>query len=124
MNEAVELLLKRMDSHPEEFTYDWGNNGSGTSSKWETIRYSIFERMNYIMRKRDKQEPRDNYGFHHLPPLPFLTDNEVETLYNKFAEANAVAFRNYVMEVLVTGSNPRLANSPVATASPVLTTAY
>ena len=102
MNESVELLLKRMESHPEEFAYEWGPS-SAAQGKWDYVRHGVHERMNYIRRMQAGAESGKEYGYVYLPALPFLSDAEVETLYDKFNELNAKAFHNYVMSVIVTG---------------------
>ena len=86
MNQGVQILLDRMDTNPEEFA-------DGGEGKWADITGAIHARV------MEKKEGKD-YG----KPLPFLTDPEVEALYEKLEDARR---ENFTADVL-----RRLANAP------------
>ena len=85
MNQGVQILLDRMDTNPEEFE-DYGG-------KWGDITSAILARV------KETTESKD-YG----KPLPFLTDPEVNALYDKLED---VRRENFTADVL-----RRLADTP------------
>ena len=84
MNEGVQILLDRMDTNPEEF--------EDYSGKWGDIIGAIHAR---------KSIPT---GHSKDAPLPFLTDPEVNALYDKLED---VRRENFTADVL-----RRLADAP------------
>lgn len=86
MNQGVQILLDRMDTNPEEFE-------EGSYSKWSDIVQAVHARV------KERTEGKD-YG----KPLPFLTDPEVNALYDKLED---VRRENFTADVL-----RRLANAP------------
>ena len=86
MNQGVQILLDRMDTNPEEFE-------QGDYSKWGDIIDAVHARI------KEKKEGKD-YG----KPLPFLTDPEVNALYEKLEDARRENFTADVMR--------RLAHTP------------
>jgi hypothetical protein len=83
MNQGVQILLDRMDTNPEEFEYDIARGGG----KWSDIVQAVHVR-------KDKNEKT----------LPFLSDAEVNALYDKLED---VRRENFTSDVL-----RRLADTP------------
>jgi hypothetical protein len=88
MNQGVQILLERMDTNPEEFEYDIARGGG----KWSDIVQAVHARKN-------APETHKNTA-----PLPFLTDPEVNALYDKLED---VRRENFTSDVL-----RRLADTP------------
>jgi hypothetical protein len=88
MNQGVQILLERMDTNPEEFEYDIARGGG----KWSDIVQAVHARKN-------APEAHKNTA-----PLPFLTDPEVNALYDKLED---VRRENFTSDVL-----RRLADTP------------
>jgi hypothetical protein len=84
MNQGVQILLERMDTNPEEF--------DDYSGKWGDIIGAVHAR---------KSIPE---GYSKDAPLPFLTDPEVNALYDKLED---VRRENFTSDVL-----RRLADTP------------
>jgi hypothetical protein len=89
MNQGVQILLERMDTNPEEFE-------EGNYSKWADIVGAVHARVH-------SPEAHKNTA-----PLPFLTDHEVNALYDKLED---VRRENFTADVL-----RRLADTPKETA--------
>lgn len=89
MNHGVQILLERMDTNPEEFEEAFGLGGG----KWTDIIGAV------TARTKEKKEGMD-YG----KPLPFLTDSEVNALYEKLED---VRRENFTADIL-----RRLADAP------------
>jgi hypothetical protein len=85
MNQGVQILLDRMDTNPEEFE-------EGSLSKWADI-------MNAVTARKNVPEAHAKNA-----PLPFLTDPEVNALYDKLED---VRRENFTADVL-----RRLADTP------------
>jgi hypothetical protein len=85
MNQGVQILLERMDTNPEEFE-------EGSSSKWADI-------MNAVTARKNIPEAHAKNA-----PLPFLTNPEVNALYDKLED---VRRENFTADVL-----RRLADTP------------
>ena len=83
MNQGVQILLDRMDTNPEEFEDDFALGGG----KWYDIVQAVHVRKN----KNEKT-------------LPFLSDAEVNALYEKLED---VRRENFTADVL-----RRLADTP------------
>jgi hypothetical protein len=88
MNQGVQILLDRMDTNPEEFEYDIARGGG----KWSDIVQAVHARKN-------APEAHKNTA-----PLPFLTDPEVNALYDKLEDVRRENFTADVMR--------RLADTP------------
>ena len=86
MNEGVQILLDRMDTNPEEF--------DDYAGKWGDIIGAVHARKNL--------PPNVKLVDNH--PLPFLTDPEVNALYDKLED---VRRENFTSDVL-----RRLADTP------------
>lgn len=80
MNEGVQLMLKRMDSHPGEFSQDRYN-------RWSPIMESVMRRIS--------PEPTVS------PALPFLSDEEVTLVYDKWLSIQGPLFTDSVMRVIM-----------------------
>jgi len=100
MDEVVDLLIKRMDSNPDEFCESWDpetdNSVYGSEYrplKWRHIIYQLRSRMG-----DDNAARVPNY---HVKPLPFLSDEQVERLYAKYVEVQANEFEKYVLRTLL-----------------------
>jgi hypothetical protein len=85
MNTGVQILLERMDTNPEEFI-------EGGYSKWNDI-------VNAVHARKNTPEAHKNTA-----PLPFLTEPEVNALYEKLED---VRRENFTADVL-----RRLADTP------------
>jgi hypothetical protein len=93
-NKGVQILLNRMESHPEEFirapmilrpTMPRG------LMRWDWVLEPILRRV------------ANNHANTHDQriDLPFLTDNEVNALYDKYLRIQGDAFTNRVMGELL-----------------------
>ena len=80
MNEGVQLMLKRMDSHPEEFSQDRYN-------RWSPIMEQVHRRIS--------PEPTVS------PALPFLSDEEVALVYDKWLSIQGPLFTDSVMRAIM-----------------------
>ena len=87
-NKGVLILLNRMDSHPEEFTE---RRNLGARSRWDWIIEQVSRRV-FNGHKGDSKNRLD---------LPFLTDEEVDALHDKYQQLQGQAFTNKVMSELL-----------------------
>lgn len=78
MNQGVEILLSRMDSNPEEFVGD-------EAHKWGWVVNGLYDR---VLEENAKA-------------LPYLNDEEVEALWDKFNVIRRDSFTHRVMETLL-----------------------
>jgi hypothetical protein len=85
MNTGVQILLERMDTNPEEFE-------EGKYSKWADI-------VGAVHARKHTPEAHKNTA-----PLPFLSDHEVNALYDKLEDVRRENFTADVMR--------RLADTP------------
>lgn len=104
MDEVVDLLIKRMESNPEEFCDGWDVESDSTiyapdyqPSKWRHVIYQLRSRVG------DSETHISSKG--HSKPLPFLSDEQVERLYAKYVEVQANEFEKYVLRTLLHGDN-------------------
>lgn len=79
MNQGVEILLSRMDSNPEEFV------GVKYGSKWQWVMEGVYSR---VMDKPSIQ-------------LPYLSDEEIQTLWDKLQVLKRDGFTKQVMTTLL-----------------------
>jgi hypothetical protein len=95
MNKGVEIILNRMNSHPEEFLYS-----PHTSQR--VLRFDQRDRWNWIveplLRRVYEKHPSDQL----LRYLPWLNDTEIEALHSKLMEIQRDAFTKAVMVELLT----------------------
>jgi hypothetical protein len=87
-NKGVEILLNRMDSHPEEFTE---RRNLGARSRWDWIIEQVSRRV-LNGHKSDSKYRLD---------LPFLSDEEVGALYDKYQQLQGQAFTSRIMSELL-----------------------
>jgi hypothetical protein len=83
MNQGVQILLERMDTNPEEFEDDFALGGG----KWYDIVQAVHVR-------KDKNEKT----------LPFLSDAEVNALYEKLEDVRRENFTATVLRRLADDS--------------------
>ena len=84
MNEGVQLMLKRMDSHPEEFAEEY-DIYHDSSNRWTPI-------MNQVKARLGLHGELANHS-----ALPFLSDDEVSVVYDKWVSIQGPMFTNRVM---------------------------
>jgi hypothetical protein len=110
MNQGVQILLDRMDTNPEEFEDDFALGGG----KWYDIVQAVHVR-------KDKNEKT----------LPFLSDAEVNALYEKLEDVRRENFTATVLRRLADDSVKQqelwdtsysTSNHPVLGTPPSLTT--
>lgn len=87
-NKGVAILMNRMDSHPEEFTE---RKNLGSRTRWDWLIEQVSRRV-FNGHKGDSNYRLD---------LPFLTDAEVDALYDKYQQTQGQAFTNRVMSELL-----------------------
>lgn len=83
-NQGVQIVLNRMHSHPEEFVETKNN-------RWAWVIEKV------LVRVEDKHETKDP----HRLPLPFLSKDEVDALYDKYMSIQGEAFTHSVMRELL-----------------------
>lgn len=109
MDEIIELLLKRMESNPEEFCEGWvGESDYIVSSrpiKWNRFVYQLRERMDCI--RHDRPEGG--------VPLAFLNNNQIRRLYDKYTEIQGNEFEKYVLRTLLGPNTPEPLEVTVST---------
>lgn len=76
MNEGVQIIIERMETHPEEFSH-------GIHEKWSDIIGDIMQRV------KDKADP-----------VPFLDDHEVKAIYDKLRDLERQEFTARVLRRL------------------------
>jgi hypothetical protein len=86
-NKGVQMLINRMDSHPDEFT----RRKSLHPGRWDWVLEQIIRRVEH------NHKNTDNYRIE----LPFLTNEEVDALYDKFMSIQGDAFTHRVMRELL-----------------------
>ena len=112
MNQGVELVLKRMESHPEEFEvpFIYNDHGYRNSNKWEWLTDRVVRRI---------ERPADEDTVDHLS---FLTDEEVHLIYGKLAEIQEGVFLRTVMQTTLNKSKPEEESEYVISASQTVST--
>ena len=93
-NQGVQILLNRMDSHPDEFTGHQYGRGMG---RWDWVIDGV------VARVETKHEPIYEAGLHPSVrvPFPFLTNEEVDALYDKYMSIRGDAFTHRIMRELL-----------------------
>lgn len=95
MNKGVEILLSRMESHPEEF--DWHHrrvsavNVADVFGRWDWVIEAVVRRV------ENKHQDTDAYRIE----LRFLTNQEVDALYDKYMSVQGGAFTKRIMSELL-----------------------
>lgn len=92
MNKGVEILLSRMESHPEEFDAHRRRHISSTTvadafGRWDWIIDAVIRRVEN--NHQDRVE------------LAFLTNEEVDALYDKYVSIQGDAFTKRIMAELL-----------------------
>jgi hypothetical protein len=87
INKGVQMLINRMDSHPEEFT----RRKSLNPGRWDWVLEQVVRRVEH------HHKNTDNYRLE----LPFLTRDEVEALYDKWMSIQGDAFTHRIMRELL-----------------------
>jgi uncharacterized protein YmfQ (DUF2313 family) len=92
VNQGVQILLNRMDSNPDEFAYTYNTDAKQPpKTRWDWVMDAV------EIRARKHRE-----GYQGIDkPFPFLTDYEVELLYDKFSRLQGVSFTNSVLRELL-----------------------
>jgi len=95
MNKGVQILLQRMESHPQEFVPDLHSN---YPHKWRMLLTKVDNRINHIKTKGvdRKLEP----GIY-TPDLSFLQDDEIQALHAKVQSIRGDLFTKEVMNTLL-----------------------
>ena len=91
MNQGVEILLKRMESHPEEFCIDLNQEWQGTEGKWQHVTRCIYTRMQQLGQIVPTLPASSTVV------LPFLTNEEVQALHTKLMSIQSDAFTEMVV---------------------------
>lgn len=87
-NKGVLILLNRMDSHPEEFTE---RRNLGARSRWDWLIEQVSRRV------LNGHKNNANYRL----DLPFLSNEEVDALHDKYQQLQGQAFTNRIMSELL-----------------------
>lgn len=97
MDEVVDLLIRRMDSNPDEFCESWDpeTDNSVYGSEYRPLKW---RHIIYQLRSRVGETPMDK-GL--TKPLPFLSDEQIERLYAKYVEIQGNEFEKYVLRTLL-----------------------
>jgi hypothetical protein len=93
-DDGVQILLNRMESHPEEFISNKlliSSNSLKSDTRWDWV----FQR---IVTRKTKHLQGDKTS---ALILPFLSDEEVDALYARYIELNRDCFKQEVMRVLL-----------------------
>lgn len=108
--ELFDMLMKRMEEHPDEFFQDWEQRaedgqhsilGAGSqrsiTSKWDLFISRLVERHYIIRAAANKEETR------YQIPLPFFSDEQIAVLHDKYQEIQRQSFAKYMQRKLAEG---------------------
>lgn len=118
MNQGAKMLLARMESHPEEFAFQFAYEGGCIDGRWDDIMRAVVRRIE----GRERTETEDSGE--PLTFLPFLTDEETRALYDKYVSIQGDAFTRYIMsELLGAGEEPEKMTTwtPLSASSSLIT---
>lgn len=107
MNQGIEILLKRMESHPQEFDHEWNGDDNRFGPAKATTTYPVQEKWAHLLnqlRARVEWEQWVKSRSDSAPwprPLPFLSTEEVMEAYEKFVNLQGDAFTRHVMRQLL-----------------------
>lgn len=90
MNKGVQILLQRMESHPQEFVPDLH---STYPHKWRMLLTKVDNRMHHAKSKRGEET--------YMPELTFLQDDEIQALHSKLQSIRGDLFTKEVMNTLL-----------------------
>lgn len=98
MNQGVETLLARMDSNPEEFAFQFDGNWPRhpQQDRWLPVMDAVVRR---VARKAGEEVSGGPSKTGDL--VSFLTDEEVQALYDKYLSLQGDAFTRFVMRTLL-----------------------
>ena|SRR5210317_1474976 len=71
MHKSMEILMARMESHPEEFDYTFRNTQLNPDKRWDFVIKPLFERAESMVRGEPSFQ------------LCFLSDEEVAQVFHK-----------------------------------------
>ena len=94
-NQGVQILLNRMQSNPEEFL----RGATLSPARWDWLLEQVVHRVEHC-HKSD-----DNYRVQ----LPFLTNEEVDALYDKWMSIQGDAFTHRIMRELLEDESEAIA---------------
>jgi len=86
-NKGVEILLSRMESNPEEF--ELGHYGK--NKRWDWVLKAVLARI----------ERKHKSTVDHPLDLPYLSDAEIDALYQKYMSIQGDSFTKRVMGELL-----------------------
>lgn len=87
-NKGVQIILKRMHSNPEEFT---SIAKVGTAGRWGWLMEQV------ILRVENSHKNTNSYRVQ----LAFLTNDEIDALYDTFMSIQGDAFTHAIMRELL-----------------------
>jgi hypothetical protein len=93
INQGVQILLNRMDSHPEEFVPDLQSH---YPHKWRALLLKVDSRVQHANTKHLNKNA-DLY----IPELSFLSDEEILALHGKVQSIRGDLFTKEVMATLL-----------------------
>jgi hypothetical protein len=93
MNKGVQILLQRMESHPQEFVPDLHSN---YPHKWRMLLTKVDNRIQYA-----KTKHVDRNADLYTPELSFLQDDEIQALHAKVQSIRGDLFTKEVMNTLL-----------------------
>lgn len=96
MNKGVQILLQRMESHPQEFVPDLH---SEYPHKWRMLLRKVDNRIQQLKTKGIERK-LDNTGIY-IPDLSFLEDDEIQALHSKLQSIRGDLFTKEVMNTLL-----------------------
>jgi hypothetical protein len=99
MNQGVEIILSRMDSHPHEF--EESDPYERTPNKWLHILHEVKQRVEMIDRANGHKVDSNPLSARNTKPLPYLSDEEVLAIHNKLIETQKGLFVKRVMSALL-----------------------
>jgi hypothetical protein len=100
MNQGIEILIARMDSNPEEFVPDVLGN---YPAKWRQTLLKIEHRI----RTQGYKPKVDEI---HVTELPFLSDEEIQAMWDKMQSIQADLFTKQVMNTLLQDTDRELSS--------------
>jgi hypothetical protein len=100
MNQGIEILIARMDSNPEEFVPDVVGN---YPAKWRQTLIKIEHRI----RTKDYLHKENEV---YVSELPFLSDEEIQAMWDKMQSIQADLFTKQVMNTLLQDTTAELSS--------------
>jgi hypothetical protein len=101
MNQGVQILLNRMDSHPEEFVPDLQSH---YPHKWRALLLKVDNRV----QNANTKHLNKNIDLY-VPELSFLSDEEIFALHAKVQSIRGDLFTKEVMATLLADEDRNLA---------------